>query len=371
MILHNLAKRDDLSIYFYTTGAGAGLQQKIWGVVGCSSFFTGSGFPYAMKHSTHALGYTPDKFVSVPMAVDLAMAAYVQSYVPGKQSIGLGLTASVASVKEHRGDHKIIVSTMTNGKSLTGQIVLPKGTGRARRLLDGRIADELALEMLLHAVDPKHPLPKFILDIAVEYIETDNVVSSSLKQKPYFDKLGNRAEAPIGKILFYPGNFNPIHEGHVGAAEAALDVLAERFGQRAEVVFSTTINPPHKPALSSTEILQRVAMLKGRNFLITDGDARYLDKALLNPGVPFVIGVDALIRMLSPEWGIPTEDLLSILAGINARFFVVGRLVDGKFMSLSEVEDKFPILLKYHKNFEPVNGRWDVSSTELRNKSKQ
>jgi hypothetical protein len=373
--LKELVDQKDLRVFVYATGAGAGIQQKIWHTVGCSSFFVGAAFPYASNLSSKALGYKPDQFVSVDMAIDLSMSAYVQAFEFGKKAIGIGLTASVASGRIHRGDHRIFVSAFNDEGCFASTLVLPKAVGEHARMLDGLIADDLAIATILHAAGQNYVLPKSVRYdsdiIDVGHFDCNAPALQNLYNKPYFTKFGKRLPASainMDNVVFYPGNFDPLHEGHVLGSEAVLNTIASRFGKRKEVIFTTTMNPPHKTALTTAQALQRVAAMQGYNFLLTTGDALYIDKARNNPGASFVIGADALIRMLDPKWGIQTQDLLDEFAKLNTTFFVLGRLVDGRFLSLQDIEDQFPILHKYSNNFEPVPGRWDISSTEIRNK---
>lgn len=369
MTLQELVDRKDLNVFVYATGAGAGIQKKIWNTVGCSSFFVGAEFPYAGRLSTKALGYTPEQFVSSSMSIDFAMAAYVRAFEPGKRAIGIGLTASVAGNRIHRGDHRIFVSAFSDEGCFTSTMNLPKGVGEEARLVDGSIADNLAISVLLHAAGQNNVLPK---DVDGGTYDTNSEAHQSLyEKKSFFHKSGARLASSVLRnenLVFYPGNFNPIHEGHLGASEAVLDHIAQKFGKRKEVVYTTTTNPPHKAPLSMAESLQRVAALQGHNFALTNNDARYIDKARQYPGGSFIVGADALIRMLDPQWGIPTLDLLEEFNKLNTTFFVLGRLVGDRFVTLHDIEDQYPILYKYQKTFEPVQGRWDISSTELRNK---
>ncbi len=98
-----------------------------------------------------------------------------------------------------------------------------------------------------------------------------------------------------------------------------------------------------------------------------------MDKARAFPGVPLVLGADAMIRMLDPKWGITPSETLNEFNKLNTKLLVSGRLVDGKFVSytgvIDEIYKKDPQLqsLAFHV-LKPVDGRVDISSTELRNK---
>jgi hypothetical protein len=74
------------------------------------------------------------------------------------------------------------------------------------------------------------------------------------------------------------------------------------------------------------------------------------------------LGVDALIRMLDPSWGPNVGEMLETFRSLGTRFYVVGRVVDGRWTTIDDV----PIPNGFRRLFESVGGRHDVSSTELR-----
>jgi hypothetical protein len=68
--------------------------------------------------------------------------------------------------------------------------------------------------------------------------------------------------------------------------------------------------------------------------------------------------------MLDPAWGPEVEPMLEELASLGTRFRVNGRNVDGQFLSPSSVVERLPE--RFRSLFETVAGRWDISSTEMR-----
>ncbi len=350
-------------IYLACTGAGAGLQNELWSIPGCSSFFAGATFPYAPDATASFLGFEPERFCSPETALDLAMASYMAAVDPAHPShdspdpIGLGLTASVASLEEHRGAHRVHVACMTSTRVLAANITLPKATGVEARANDGVIADAAAATLLLAAAG---------VGDTTRHEDVTGQARERFFARPYFDETGHRF--PLGsasvasplpsRCVLFPGAFNPPHEGHFAIARQ----LDRQRGERA--VFAITTDPPHKPALTVGELLQRAKLLAGHPRLFTQGDPLYLDKARRFPGLPFVIGADALIRMLDPKWGVSPEALLAELRATGTRFYVVGRIVDGVFVSC---EDALLHVPEAHRDlFVGAEGRWDTSSTALR-----
>lgn len=384
-----------------TTGAGAGIQQQIWAVPGISNFFVGAYMPYDTKETARILGFTPTKWVSNETAVDLAQAAYLLAYKPGRRALGVGVTCSATSTRKHRGDHRIVVAAFTENACYIINLVIPKGDFwdedrekaglkplepevlatriEAQRLKDGKLTDELALYLigvLVGGVQPNNfqdlcellmnePLPD------IKIVSSMELARERVLVHPFFKANGRRGTlediVPM-ETTFYPGAFNPPHEGHFGAGKAAMRMSTGR-----SLVFSTTVNSPHKAPLDAAEMLQRAALMHGYDFLLTEGDGLYLDKAKCFPGAHIIMGADALDRMLDPKWGINSADLIRELAQLGTKILVSGRLVGDVFMTCDEVLRKRNIYSSTSEGefylgniFVGVDYRMDLSSTELR-----
>lgn len=393
------------------TGGGAGIQQRIWAVPGISNFFVGSLMPYDTEESAKILGFTPAKWVSDETAVDLAQAAYMRAYKPGKRVLGIGMTCSVTSTRKHRGDHRIVVAGFTENACYLINIIIPKGSFwdedrkkdglepldpevlaeriEAQRLKDGKLADELALYLLgamVGGVQPNNfqclcellmgePLPDIQIVSAVELART------RILAHPFFRADGSRgtlADIDFTDTVEYPGAYNPPHAGHHGAAKASMKTHAKRFGEYRTLLYSTATTHPIKGPMGPAEMLQRAAMMRGYNFLLTENDALYVEKARARPGTDFIMGADALDRLLDPRWGIEPNDLIKELVALGCRILVPGRLVGDTFMTCNEVminRGVWPGEANAQRDmicpedvFIPVNFRLDLSSTELRAK---
>lgn len=349
-----LTKRARLALV--CTGAGAGIQQSLWNIPGISAVLADSSFPYAPEATSDYLGFTPGQFCSEATAIDLAMAAYYRAYKPGAPpAVGVGLTASVASLKAHRGDHRAHAAYFSDTGCKVYTVILEKGVGAEQRGIDGQICDSLAERVIQDALG----LPS---TATLGCAETDGAAfaQSSFMHRPFFSKEGLRAEtfplervAPFGAVL--PGTFNPPHEGHFGMASA----YSQNVG--GPVLFAIEATPPHKEALRTAEMLQRAKMLKGQEVLFTEGAGLYLDKARRFPGMGMILGADALVQMLDPKWGVSTDELVCGLS--QTTLYVVDREIGGKLLQLEQV--KVPVGIRC----KPLRGRWDVSSSELRSRS--
>jgi hypothetical protein len=329
-------------IFLACTGAGAGAQQELWKVPGCSAYFAGAAFPYGEDQTGDFLGFRPERFCSRETAIDLAIAAYHRAWDgPGCDAVGVGLTATVASTREHRGGHRVHGAVMTSGGVRCQTLSLPKGVGETARQRDGVECDLLAVRL---ATAPDG-FPDATTEAWARFFE-----------RPVWTVEGKRGPAAeIGaRPVLFPGAFNPPHAGHIEPARAT------------GATFAVCANAPHKPPLSLAELVQRAKMLRGHRVLFSEGDPLYLDKSRRFPGATFVIGADALERMLDPKWGLSPTALLAELAQLGARFLVIERRSRGKVLTSDDVLRGAGVHPEYSSLFRTVPGRWDVSSTDLR-----
>lgn len=354
-------KEAGISLHLICTGAGAGLQDRLWNIPGASSFLSGAAFPYAPAETDRLIGFTPKQYCSEETAIDLASQAYMRAFsFGGKKPVGLGLTASVTSDRPHRGDHRVHICVITDDKVLGYSSVIEKHNkveAPQARYLDGRLCNDMAFLLLTEALfGPATELSANGTDWTEKAFER-------FYAHPYFTTEGKRLpEAPKKKVLM-PGAYNPPHEGHHGVA-AAVEAVADL-----PVVYTVTADNPHKGQLSVQDLLKRARMLRGKNRLFTRGDPLYIDKARMFLDTPIAMGADALERMLDPKWGADPEQMLYEFAQLGTRFYVSARPVNGKVLTLGEVLTATPYdadLLS--ELFFEVPGVWEASSTEIRAK---
>lgn len=359
-------------IYVIATGGAASLQSVLWSLPGASDYLVGAEFPYDQKATTALLGSTPNSFVSPSTAAQLAHAAYLKALDSSKPGlrVGLGVTCSLASEVEHRGDHRVCIVAISDTKAVQATVVLPKRTGAQARQEDDAIATTAALKCL------------FAVTLGADFIETpsgfvledaQDLCHGMFLRAPYFDADGKGwmfPEPELRKVLV-PCSCNPLHVGHVSLGQDAAADLDGRFGGRREPtvpVFCVTVDAPHKPVLTAQEMLVRLHSAKGHRIWFTSGDGLYVDKADHNPGSVFAMGADALDRMLDPKWG-DVEDILKRIYWRGTTFYVRGRSINGAFETVQSILTKRldPRLLGMYGNmFRHLPGRVDISSTELR-----
>ncbi|HEX4338351.1 MAG TPA: hypothetical protein VH062_20740 [Polyangiaceae bacterium] len=339
-------------VYVACAGGGAGLQQLLWSVPGASSFLVGAAFPYAESAVDEFLGFRPEQYCAEETAVDLASAAFVEAGA-GADTVGVGLTASVASTRAHRGPHRIHAASVARAGSSLYTVELERETGHAARAHDGQRADHLGLLAVVEAAG----LAGDALASAIGPFSTSSAEELGRARffaRPLWRATGERAPTPEQVALAFPGTFDPPHAGHLGMAAAVTTMTGT------EPVFWVTAEPPHKVAVPFTELLRRARLLRGHTTLFTRGEPLYLDKARRYPGSHFVIGTDALVRMLDPKWGHAVDALIDEFRRLGTRFYVTSRVIDGTLVTLHDLAGAPKDLCV------EVPGRWDVSSTEIR-----
>jgi len=337
--IHEESSRRKLRIFVVATGAGAGVQKWLWETPGCSSYFVGASFPYSMGETDELLGFKPDDgYASEENAVDMAMVAYQRACDGADvEPIGLAMTASVASVRAHRSEHRVHMACMTRHVTLVRTVVLEKGVGAEARMKDGVDVDRAGLRMLQAAI--AHCPGQLWLrqpHAVQECLDGFMMARARFFMRPAFDRGRRHTLDEVrrfdGRPLL-PGAFNPPHAGH----EKMADVTTAHLGR--EPVFSvcSTMPAAHKGDLTVQDMLERARALRHRSVIFTEGDPLFIDKARAFPGRPIVIGADALARLLDPQWGADPLAVLGEMQKLGTTLFVFDRPIDGHMLTGKEV----------------------------------
>ncbi len=354
-------------------GGGTGAAAALLAVPGGSRTILEIVVPYHEAALTEFLGARPEQFCSAETSRDMARRAWERAHwlAPGHAAVGVGCTASLATDRPKRGDHRVHIGLRTNEGTRTRSLTLAKGA--RDREQEEAVLDAVLLNALAEAFGVSERLPVPLLpgeevqaeaalaanrlaalsrgDLAAVCVETDGRVRPD-------------AERPAALI---PGAFNPLHQAHRELAEVA----SRTVGGRA--AFELSVLNVDKPPLTEDEVRRRVAQFAWLAPVWLTRAPTFAEKTELFPGTTFAIGADTAARIVSPKYYQGDEARMGrALDGIRGRgckFLVAGRADPaGAFVELGQL----PVPPAHADLFTAIPAdsfRVDVSSTRLREQS--
>ena len=306
------------------------------------------------------LGQRPLQFCSAATSRELAVRAYERAawLAPGEDVLSVGCTASLASDRPKRGDHRFHLTCHRADRSITYSLILDKnlrqGPG-SQREAEEAVLDAALLNAMAEAYGLAERVPVPLLAeeaMQMEVCPATDWVSSLLRgELPAFhvgvDGLMSRAgpghssltpRSSSGPTLL-PGAFNPVHEGHWRLAEVASRLLGS------PVAFELSVTNVDKPALPAAEIRRRLQQFTWRMPVWVTNAPTFVQKAALFPGAVFVVGADTAERILAPRYYRDSEtrmaEALESIRRQGCRFLVAGRRMDDKDASEGARGGKF------------------------------
>ena len=354
--------------------AGAGNYALAWllGVGGASRTVLETRVPYGYLAMTDFLGgFAPEQTVSEDTARRMARAAWQRGTTLREQDVpivGLACTATIATDRTKRGDHRAFIATWDEDAATTDSLILEKG-------LRDRAGEEDVVSRLVIASLARACGVAAELDLGLA--STERVVTETVRHAEPVQRLLNGNASwitvhPDGRMVvdadapgaLLPGSFNPLHAGHTDLATVASSVLGS------EVAYELSVTNVDKPPLEVAEVHRRLEQFRGKGTVVLTRAETFIKKSELFPGCGFAIGWDTVTRLIQPRYyGDSEAAMLQALAQMWARGsrFAVGGRSDsgGDFRLLSDVAipDGFrPMFAEIPE----AAFRRDVSSTALR-----
>ena len=355
--------------------AGAGNYALAWllGVGGASRTVLETRVPYGYLAMTDFLGgYAPEQTVSADTARRMARSAWQRGLSLRETDVpivGLGCTATIATDRTKRGDHRAFIAAWDDSGVTTDAVILEKGL--RERAGEDDLVSRLVIAALARAcgVDAE-------LDLRLapaERLTTETIAHADPFQRLLDGEAqwvtvhpdGRRAIDADPPLALLPGSFNPLHRGHIELAAAAGDALG------VPVAYELSVVNVDKPPLEISEIRRRVDQFRGVGSVVLTRAETFHKKAQLFPGCGFAIGWDTATRLIEPRYyGDSEAAMLTALAEMWAsgcRFAVAGRADGGGvFRTLSDVNlpgGFYPLFADIPERA----FRADVSSTAIRN----
>lgn len=315
-----------------------------------------------------------ESFASLDTAILLAQAAHrrstkimttqcsnLQELSKLAGAIGIGATASLVSKKWKRGLHRVHIALYSNEKLVTFSLNLNKGTEEQpfrTRAEEDDLCGKLILAVTAYECEifNKTSLIDFLtshgLD-AGDVLEISDSVSNDLSASivdgslqnvlclPQLDRsILQVANVPIHllgqysgrkvKLVSLPGSFNPLHSGHTSSLDKALAINATKIANSSGF-YELSVSNVDKSPISVQELKKRLNnFIMSKYPLFLTKTPRFIDKAQMNPGIDYVMGVDTAIRLVDTNYtGGNTEKMTLLLKDIvdkGTRFFVLPRV---------------------------------------------
>ncbi len=284
---------------------------------------------------------------------------------PGHAVAGIGCTASLATDRPKRGDHRAFITVCTDTATLTLSLTLDKGA--RDRAGEEAVVKALLLGAMARLFGISTALPVALLpgDRLTEEPGADGaalLVSAGQMLCVAPDGRLHATAAPPAALL--PGAFNPLHHGHRELARVA----AELLGQPA--AFELSVRNVDKGAIPPEEVRIRLRQFAWLAPVWLTAAPTFAEKARLFPGTAFVVGADTAARLFAPHYYADGETgmaaALDAIRGHGCRFLVACRADgSGQYLDL----DGIGVPAAWRDLFQaipPQRFRVDVSSTQLR-----
>jgi hypothetical protein len=354
--------------------AGAGSQALAWlhSVGGSSRTVLEATDRYIPTSLAEAVGYMPEKFASVETGNALARHAFERAKKlakPGTPVFGVGCTATIATDRAKKGDHRCVVSIQDTLGTLSYELVITKG---AR---DRRGEEDLVSLLILNAIaeasgifDRDHVLlvpGEEIIRSFIPVPELSRLIAGELN----WLAIAPDGTLSIGEtwpnLAVLSGSFNPLHGGH-----RKLSIVASQQLNN-DVVFELPLINAEKAPIDLAEARKRAVQFLGFDTLLLSRSPLFDQKAEFYPNSTFILGADTAARLVAPRfYGDNVEKMkgsLEHLRSRGAKFLVAGRSSKDDFKTLDDIE----IPDGYRDMFSEIPEsafKMNISSTELRKK---
>lgn len=289
--------------------------------------------PFAQRPPVDA---TAAQAVSPEVAAALARRAALRARTLAPQGvavIGVGCTATIATERRKRGEHRAFVAVEGALGRHSAALTLRKG--ERDRDTEERLVSTLVVHAAASGCGVLHRRRLALregegLDESFEPAAPLAELLAGRRQHVALTPAGELSTGlpwPSGGIAIVSGSFNPLHEGHLGLAAAAQAHVGR------PVAFELAPRNAEKPALEPLELYRRATQFQGHAPLLITGVALFSHKAALYPGSIFVLGVDTAARVLMARYYPNDHDrdtALSLVRKHGSRFLVAGRRLPGE-----------------------------------------
>jgi hypothetical protein len=350
--------------------AGAGVQALAWlhSVAGSSRTILEATDHYVAASLISCIGYQPEQFTSPEVARAMATKAYIRARElaePGTPVAGIGSTATIATDRTKRGEHRCCVAVCDSHGVTSYALTLTKGL--RNRHQEENLVSLLILRAIADVCRVSN-LPQLTLvgsETLVKHAEKLDWIARLLAGDVNWVMVTPDGQMTAGETLpgvaLLSGSFNPLHVGHERMAQEAAVMLGQ------PVYYELPLVNAEKAPLNTTEARRRLTQFAGWATILLSRAPLFSQKAKIFPQTVFVLGVDTVERLIQPRfYHNSSEEMLAAFQSIRAagcRFLVAGRLHGDNFLTLTDLQ----LPAGFRGLFEEIpDFRVDISSTEIR-----
>ena len=355
-------------------GGGASALAQLLGASGASNTLLEASVPYSASALEDFLGRAPLSSVSSETARSMAAVAFQRANAldpdAAERNFGLSITAALTTNRARRGADRAYIALHCQQASYLRSIEFTKSEQKpetdapsgARDQQEAVLCHEI-LGLLSQHMDIEWPGAEFSV---VHESRTDWVPAPLDWQQVMVKARDSNQSGSAGNCLF-PGAFNPVHQGHL-----LMKTIAEQL-TGLTVNFELSIHNVDKPCLDYFSIKDRTQQLRAHGNTVLTNAPTFIEKARIFPNTTFVIGIDTLLRIDQVQYyGSDSlrDAALAELTALGIQFLVFGRLNEGAFLDLDQVEISASLAARCKMVPETVF-RQDISSTTLRTNASQ
>lgn len=307
----------------YLTGGGAEFITEQLKTPGASRTVLEIMVPYSEAALTDLLQFKPDQFCSDATARAIAMAAFQRARSLGAdQPFGLGCTASLATDRPKRGEHRAYIAVQTQDTTYALHVQLAGD----RHSQENELCDALwsaASECLNLKLDSS----------TITAASRRRIKAPNHWQSLMLGKADKHATQTHDGALLFPGSFNPLHQAHRRMME-----MAEELTGLAGAYELSIVNVD-KPMLDYAELETRLQQFNRPVWLTRL--ATFREKARHFRQAHFVVGADTLLRIIDSRYyrdDNARESALSELVAQQVTFIVFGRSLGTTYQGLSDID---------------------------------
>lgn len=352
------------------TGGGSGAISALLRVPGASRTVLESVVPYAGSALEDFLGEEPDSSCNESTALAMAVVAWQRAVAlceaAEDQLVGIAVTASLASDRPKRGDHRALVAVQTSTSTVLARLDLEKGA--RDRPAEEDLVTALMIDRLAETCDI-NDRPEIELgdgdELHIHQVTAGEILAGTWNGHTSIAWSlpdGSWApEPPAAPAGILSGSFHPLHSGHEQLQQTAEHTLS------GPVYYELPLINADKPPLEYLSIEERRSAFTDVPLALSRA-ATFAEKAGLYPGVTFVVGADTAARVVEQRFYESAESMATAFETIRSRgcrFLVGGRLRGSDFDDLEDLELPDDVADLF-TGIPEARFRCDISSTALR-----